>query len=188
MEAVETGTSQLALGLSQASCQAHQRMRCKAPWIWVCFFPKCVVRSRFSAGVNPHAALEENRFSSAAALKKRALGRAGEAQHFSHASSLGFISVYVNFCLSTSRGTAFAGVPGQRAPNSHVGDQLRHKVPSGSPALQQSGHLMANDLQLILGGTSVILGVASHPPRPGIGAGGSLSQLAWEAMLLGSCR
>lgn len=75
-------------------------------------FPKPVVRSRFSAGLNLHKALEENPCPSTAALKKRALEPTGEAQRFSRTSSLGLISFDVNFHLSTSRGAAFAGMPG----------------------------------------------------------------------------
>ena len=97
-------------------------------------FPKCVVRSRFSAGLNLHKALEENQFSSTAALEKRALETTAEVQCFSRTSSLGFISFYVNFHLFTSCGTAFAGVPRQWVPDSRVGGWLRCEVPSGSLA------------------------------------------------------
>jgi len=63
--------------------------------VW--FFPKNVVRSQFSSGVNLHKALEENQFSSTAALDKRAVETTGQVQRFSCTSPLGVISFYVHF-------------------------------------------------------------------------------------------
>lgn len=97
-------------------------------------FPKRAGRSRFSAGLNLHKALEENWCSSIAALEKRALETTGKVQRFSHTSCLGFISFYVNFHLSVSCRTAFAGMPRRWAPDSHGGRWLRCEMPSGSLA------------------------------------------------------
>ncbi|XP_040457476.1 phosphopantothenoylcysteine decarboxylase isoform X1 [Falco naumanni] len=141
-----------------------------------------VARSQFSAGLNLHKASEENPFSSTAALVRRALETTGKAQHFSHTSFLGFISFYVNFRLSTSGGTASAGMPRRRVPNSHVGGWLRCEVPTGSLAEQVSDGRWAPPPHPW--GAPAWFRGASLPPHPSTGANGSLSQLSmppWRA-------